>query len=649
MAQNKPPLEADDVSPQRYRQLRGIHRWIALFFPLIAILGSIYYLFHFRPFDIVFVDQGYLYYLISFLLPLVYIYLPAYRKASYDRVPWYDNLIASIAFAIPFYLFLNAFEIGWKAWEVAPPTHVVPLSLIFIIVVIEGIRRAAGLVVAMLCTFFSIYPLFAMHMPLPLTGLNLPWNRIVSFHAMGPEGIIGVPMRVLGSIVIGFLVFAVALQIVGGSKFFLNLALAALGNVRGGAAKVSIFASALFGSISGSVVANVLTTGAFTIPAMKKSGYPPRYAAGIEACASTGGVLMPPIMGATAFVMAEFLGMPYRHIIVTAFVPSVLYYLALFMQVDAVAAKAGLKGIPRESLPSIRQTLKDGWFIIVGMAVLLYVLLVAVREAQAPYIAAAVMIALAMISKKTRLRPGSVIKFLEGNGKVLCELLAINCGIGIIIGSLVLTGAAMGLSGGILRLAGGNLYLLIAFGFIASLILGMGLTITACYVLLALLLAPALIEGGINILAAHMFVMYCGMISFITPPVCVASFTAASLAGAQPMKVGYLAMRLGIAIYFIPFFFVLNPALILQGSPLETLQTISTCLLGVIFISGAMEGYILKLGKVNIFIRPLFFLGGVLLGFPNSLTDFMGIITIVLSICVVLVTKRFSLISKVEV
>lgn len=610
----------------RYRdQGKGIFKLIAVLFPLVAIGALTMYAFHWAPFGVIFVPKGYLYFLIAFLFPLTFLFLPPSAKARRNVVPWYDIVTAALAFSIPFYFFLRAYDIQYGAWEILPPFHMVPLGFIFTILVIEGGRRVAGPIFTVLCALFAIYPLFAANLPGLLEGVNFSLPRTISIYTMGDDGIIGIPMGVGGTILAGFLVFAATLQVVGGGKFFFDSALRILGPVRGGAAKVAVCASAAFGTISGSAVANVVTVGSFTIPQMKKSGYPSHYAGGVEACASTGGVLMPPVMGATAFIMAEFLRIPYSHIIVVAFIPAILYYLGIFLQVDGFAAKAGIKGLPRASLPPLGQTLKDGWFVIPGMFVLLYVLIGLGREYQAAWYATVCLLVLPMIRKKTRTTLTTLVQVLQETGRVLSEVVPVLCAVGLIIGSLLSTGLAFVLGGAALDLSGGNPYFLLVLGAFASFIMGMGLPITPCYIFLALLMAPSLITFGFDPLAVHLFVLYWGMISFITPPVAVAAFAAGSIAEANPMTTGYTAMRIGIAIYFVPFFFVLKPGFMLQGSPWEILHAICSGFLAVFLIGSSAGGYMLKLGKLRMWERPLLILAGFLIGIFSLGIEIIGV------------------------
>lgn len=628
-----------EISAQRYRTLTGPLRWVFIIFSLAGILFAIYQLFHFEFLGIM-VGDGYYYLLVALFLPMFFLIAPRVKKLVNERVPWYDFLFALLSFIGPMYLFFNAYNIIQEGWEVIPPIQLYILGLILMILILEAARRAGGPAFALICLFFTTYALYAQHMPGLLEGYGYGLRRLVGFFTMGTEGLVGLPMRVVGNILIGYMVFAVALQSTGGGKFFLDLASSILGGFRGGPAKMSILASGFFGSISGSSISNVLTTGAITIPTMKRTGYPAHYAGAIEAAASTGGVLMPPIMGVTAFVMAEFLALPYHVICIAAIVPSLLYFGGLFLQIDAYAARTGLKGLPKEELPSVKKTLLGGWFYIIGMLFLVWALIYLHWDAQAPFWASLIILIFCNLKKEARLDWKKMIGFVEGVGKVLAELVALLCAIGAIIGALSLTGVAHSFSTEILALAKGNVAFLLILGAITSFILGMGMTITACYVFLALILAPALVKSGLYPLAVHLFIMYWGMASYITPPVALSAFAAAGLAGSDPMKTGFKAMQLGFVKYFIPFFFVLNPAIVLHGSPLDILVSFILVSIAVISISYTLEGYLPKFGIIPIWLRIILFFGGLCLGFPWLLPRLIGLGLILASLILVIMALR---------
>ena len=429
------------------------------------------------------------------------------------------------------------------------------------VLLMEALRRTGGWSLMLSVLPFSVYPLFAESRWLgPLKGNQSSLDQAVAYHVLSNESLLGIPVQAFAETVIGFLVFGTALMMTGAGKFFINLAFALCGTFRGGAAKVGIFASGLLGMMSGSVVSNVLTAGTMTIPTMKRTGFSPSYAGAIEACASTGAVLAPPVMGATAFVIAQFLNISYAEVAIAAAIPAALYYLALFTQVDAYAARNGLKGLPRAELPSAWATIKEGWYYLLVIALLIVMLLHFKRESHAPFYATALLLVLnQLFSKDTRWTPKTVVDFLELNGRTFVELIAILAGCGLLIGAFSMTGVVSSLANDLLRIAGDNVLLLLAMCAITSLVLGLGLTTTACYIFLAILVAPALEKLGLNRMAVHMFIFYWGMLSAITPPVAIASFAAAGIAGAPAMRTGWESMWVGSIIYFVPFFFVLNP------------------------------------------------------------------------------------------
>lgn len=614
----------------RYRRLTGIPRLISIVLTAAGIGIAIFYVFRFTPCGIVLYDTAYFFILIALLLPLAFLLIPATQKVSGDRIPWYDSLAAALIFGIAFYFFLHAYDIMALSWQVIPPSFVYPMCFILLILLLEGARRVAGPVFAVFALFFAIFPLFAGFMPNPLTGVNFTLPRMITMHTFGGDSILGIPMRVVGTLLMGYMIFAAVLQAIGGGDFFTKLAMSLMGHVRGGPAKVAIVASSLFGTISGSAVANVAIDGGITIPLMRRVGYPAHYAAAVEATASTGGVLMPPVMGATAFLIAEFLQISYSQVALAAVFPSLLYYGAIFFQVDARAAVLGLKGLPRETLPSLKQTLIDGWFYLIALISFIYFLLIRSLEVEAPFYTIILLLALPMIRKATRLGPQHLVSAVEGAARLFAEIMPTLLSVGLIIGALTITGVAGALSSMILEFSGGNLYLLLMLGAATSFILGMGMSITACYIILVLLIAPALIKMGLDPLAVHLFVMYWGMLSYITPPVAVAAFTAAAIAGVSPMKTGYQAMRLGIAMYFVPFFFVLEPSLIGHGPFLKILEYFLTAILGIALISWASEGYALKIGRIGPMMRLFYFIGGGLLFIPKTMAEIIGLSLVVL-------------------
>jgi TRAP transporter 4TM/12TM fusion protein len=571
-------------------------------------------------------NTEYYYALVLVMFPFVFVMFPAGARARMDGVPWYDGVLFALTVAASAYLLMHirrAAELGWEFG--GAPADVVAAGFVMWALLMEGLRRTGGWGLVLSVLPFTLYPLFAGAGWLgPLKGTQSTAAQTSAYHMLSVESLLGIPLQAFAEIVIGFLVFGTALMMTGAGRFFINLSFSLCGTFRGGAAKVCIFASALLGMMSGSIVSNVLTAGTMTIPVMKKTGFRASYAAAIEACASTGAVLAPPVMGATAFVMAQFLNMSYAEVALAAAIPAALYYFGLFMQVDAYAARHGLKGLAREELPRMWDTLKEGWYFVLVIALLVFMMLVMKRESHAPFYATVLLLVLNQLFNRERWTWATAAKFLELNGRTFAELVGILAGCGLLIGAFSLTGVVSSLANDMLRIAGNNALLLLGMTAITSLVLGLGLTTTACYIFLAILVGPALEKVGLNKLAVHMFVFYWGMLSSITPPVAIASFAAAGIAGSPPMQTGWESMRVGSIIYFIPFFFVLNPAFVLQGPFSETLVLTTTCALGIVFICGGIQGYqtwagdLRRTGAFEWPLRILLIAGGMALAAPGG-------------------------------
>jgi len=606
----------------RYRELTIKWRALMAVMTGAATLLAINQIFNFGFFvDVVMLDSRYLYLITGLMLAMVFITFPSHRS-NIDHVPWYDKVIMIVIAIVFAYYAWFAERIVLEAWEYAAPPVGIALALVTWAIVLEAGRRAGGWPIFFIVLVLSAYPMYADMMPAVVAGLGMPIHDVAIFHILGEESLFGIPMQSFAMLVFGFLLFGVALQFTGGGPFFINFAFAILGNMRGGPAKVSIFSSGLMGSMSGGPVTNVLTTGPLSIPAMRRIGFSRQYAAGVEACASTGGVLMPPIMGATAFVMASFLGVSYVTIAIAAIVPSVLYFFGLFMQIDAYAAKHKLEGLPKEELPSVGKVFKEGWYFIAVFVTLIFMLVWMQREATAPFIATGLLLVINQFTNH-RMDLKKFMELVAAAGRLMAELAGILAAIGLIIGALAVTGMAGTLANDLVYLAGDNVLVLLIMGALTSFVLGIGMTVTAAYIFLAIVLAPALINAGLDPLASHMFIMYWGMLSFITPPVALAAFAAATVAQVSAMRAGFEAMRLGAIIYFIPFFFVFNPALLLQGSFAEGALVITTALIGVLFISAALQGYLLGFGSlgqrgIGLAVRAVMALAGLTLAIPGG-------------------------------
>lgn len=608
-----------------YRPLSGWLKGVVVVLTFLSLILAINQLFNLQFFvGLVLLDNTYLYALAGIFIAVAFLIFPAGKRAPMDRAPWYDLVLAAATLCVSAWFGWNGNRILAEGWEYAAPDLATALSFLFLFLILEATRRAGGFLLFCVVFVFALYPAFADKLPGPISGYPQPLPDTVAYHIISTESSFGIPMTAFGQLVVGFVVFGAALQQTGAGAFFNNLALGLVGWLRGGAAKVAIFASGLMGSVSGSVVSNVLTTGVVSIPAMKRTGFSSPYAAGVEACASTGGVLMPPVMGTTAFVMASFLGMPYAEIAVAAAIPSLLYYFGLFVQIDAYAARRGLAGIPRAELPRLGATVREGWYYIAVFAVLIAFLLLLRQETLAPFYATAILLVINQLVPRHRLDWQGVVDLFFGMGRGLAELVAVLAGVGLIIGAFSATGLAGTLANDLVFLAGDETLVLLVMGALTSFVFGMGMTVTACYIFLAIVLAPALSAQGLDPLAVHLFMLYWGMVSFITPPVSLGAFAAATLARTNPIRAGFEAMRLGSIIYFVPFFFVLNPALIGRGSAYDIVMTTATAFIGIFFVGAALQGYAAGFGIIRnnvpgILARALLFLGGLAFAAPGNI------------------------------
>lgn len=577
-------------------------------------------------------ENRYLYLLLAAFFSLTFLVFPATKRGrGRAGVPWYDGVLFLAALGVSSYFAWNAERIVREAWEFTAPMYAVWVGVALWLLLLEAARRTGGPTLMVVVFLASLYPVVAGRMPGPIRGLDQSFPNTIRYHTMGVEAVLGIPMRVFGTLFVGFIVFGVALQATGGGRFFTNLALAALGKFRGGPAKVSIAASALFGSMSGSAISNVLSTGQATIPIMTRSGFHREGAAAVEANASSGGTVMPPVMAATAFLMASILGVPYVQVAAAAAVPIILYFVSLFLQLDAYAARNRIRGLERAEIPSVGRTLKEGWVYLFAFGLLIYMLVGLRREAHAPFYATAALVVLVMLRRETRWTPRQAVDFLVSAGRLLAELVAILAAVGLLIGSLALTGLGGTLSSDLILLAGGNVLLLVLLGALACFILGTGMTITAAYVFLAITMAPALVAEGMNPMAVHLFILYWASLSNVTPPVGLAVVAAAGVAGSRLMPTMLESVRFAAVKYALPFFFIYSPVLVLQdATPLSFARVATSALVGLGLVAYALQGYLPWVGStsntaVGYAARGLLVLAGLLLAVPAPVTTVTGV------------------------
>jgi TRAP transporter 4TM/12TM fusion protein len=580
------------------RPLRGAARIVFAVAAVLTTCLALNQLLNLQLFvGIVFIENRYLYLLAATLFPLIFLVFPAHKTAE-SATPWYDWLIAGLVCLLLLWFASRAEYILSEGWEYGAPALAKVCAALLWLAILEGLRRTTGWPMTIIVTLVSLYPVVAGAIPNPFNGNPQPLSDTLAYHLISSESAFGIPMRAFAEIVIGFIIFGVALNHTGGGRFFNDLAFALVGRLRGGAAQVGIISSALQGSISGSVISNVITSGVVTIPAMKRTGFRADYAGAVEAVSSTGAVLMPPVMGSTAFVMASFLGKSYGEIALAATIPGLLFYLALMLQVDGYAARRGLGGMAAAELPPLSTVMKEGWFFIPVFVLLVFLMVSLQEEALAPFIATALLLVINQALPRHRMSFAQLVDFSVAVARDLAALIAILLAVGFVIGALSVTGLAGTLANDLVYLAGGAPLALLVMGAITSFIFGMGMTVTASYIFLAIVLAPPLIKAGLDPLAVHLFIMYWGMVSYITPPVALATFAAAPLAGVSPMRIGLQSVRLGTAIYLVPFCFVLNPALLFKGDAATVMLAIGAAVAGIAVIAAALQGYVLGLGPI---------------------------------------------------
>jgi TRAP transporter 4TM/12TM fusion protein len=506
------------------------------------------------------------------------------------------------------------------------PREVVLTGLVIILLTLEALRRATGLALPLIVVTFISYAVAGHVIPGPFAAQQTSWDVVAGFLAFDANALPGGPLLIICNIVISFVFFGNLLRVTGGAEFFAELAQTLMGRYRGGPAKVAVAGSALFGSISGSAVANVAATGVITIPMIRKSGYSAESAAAIEAVSSTGGQLLPPVMGAAAFLMADFLRITYAEIVIAALIPGILYYVSLFIRVDLLAGRDGYAGLDANETGNIRD-LAGGWFFVLPfIALVLALFQFNLYPQSAAIVASVVLVASAAIFsyRGERPNPAKIAEAIRATGFVVFELILICAGAGIVIGVLANSGLGFTFTNSLFLLGSGSPILLLLLAAAVCIILGMGLPTLGVYVLLATLVAPGLVEVGIAPIAAHLFVLYYGMMSMITPPVAVAAFTAAGMAGADPMRTAMNSIKTGWLAYIIPFAFVFSPGLTMNGTPGLITITVVTFVVGIFLISIAMTGYFLRpIGPVT---RVVTCLAGLLLWIPVNSFAYAAIV-----------------------
>lgn len=539
-------------------------------------------------------------------LTYAFVYYPSYKgnkKALRKTFGVIDAILAIATIAVVLYILRDPNALMYRVSKANANTLDLVFGTIAMILSLEAARRTIGLGLPIIALVFFAYAMWGNYLPGMIASKGYSFRRVISF-IFSVEGIYGSPTASSAQYVFLLIIFGAFLGYSGTGEFFMKLAMKLAGHARGGPAKVAVISSGLFGSISGSAVANVMGTGVFTIPLMKKTGYKPHFAGAVEAVASTGGQIMPPVMGSGAFIMAELIGYKYSQIALGALLPAILYYLSILLMVDFEAAKSGLLGVDTSHMDAAKKILKQGWNLLVPLIILIVCLaffqFTVARSATLAILATIIACAL---KKETRMNFKTILDGFETGVLRSVSVICAVASAGVAIGCIMLTGVGAKFAFAVLTLAHNNLFLTLLMSGLAATILGMGLPTVAAYIISASLLASSLVQLGIPIFAAHMFLLYYSILSQITPPVALAAYAAGNIADANPNKVGFTAMRLGVIAFIIPFFFVYGPALLMIGTPLEIIEASITSLIGCFFLAVGLEGWLVE--KINIPCRIL--------------------------------------------
>ncbi|MBO8159904.1 TRAP transporter permease [Thermosyntropha sp.] len=607
----------------QYDRESDFRRYGGFFKLVVAVIAVCFSLFHiytgiFGTLDAILQRAVHL----SFAMALVFLLYPGRKSWSRQDLHLIDGILAVIAAAIPLYIVVFYQELVLRAGM--PTVTDIIVGAIGILMVLEAARRVVGWPIVTIAVLFLLYAYAGPYMPGAFAHRGVNLDQIVSHLYFTTEGVFGIPLGVSSTFIFLFILFAAYLEKTGLGQFFIDLANALAGWARGGPAKVAVISSGLMGTISGSSVANVAGTGSLTIPMMKKLGYKPEFAGAVEAAASTGGQLMPPIMGAAAFLMAEFVGVPYIEVVKAAIVPALLYFTGIMLGVHLEARKNGMEGIPRSELPKAGEVLKERGHLAIPLIAIIYLLVKGFSPMKAALWAIALSIVAAMLKPSTRLSLRDIVKGLEDGARSALGVIIACAAAGIIIGVVTKTGLGLKLGSALIDLANGNLLLTLIFTMITSIILGMGVPTTANYVITSTIAAPAVIGLGVPLLAAHMFAFYFGIIADVTPPVALAAFAGSGIARSNPMKTGINAAKLAIAAFIVPYIFVMSPVLLMINAHLsQVLLAVLTAVVGMIGVAAAVSGYFVTYGRF--YDRIIFFIGGLLMISPGLRTDILGL------------------------
>ena len=582
---------------------------------------------------------------LGFGLALVYLLYPTRKSWSRTKVHPLDVVLAILGAAAPAYILIEYQQLVLRSGLV---TNVdLAVGLVGILLVVEATRRVVGLPMVTVVVLFLAYAFAGPYMPGVLAHRGLTVSQLVGHLYFTTEGIFGIPLGVSSTFIFLFILFGAYLESTGLGKFFIDLANSIAGWASGGPAKVAVLSSGLMGTVSGSSVANVVGTGSLTIPMMKKLGYHKNFAGAVEAAASTGGQLMPPVMGAAAFLMAEFVGVPYIEIVKAAVIPALLYFTGVWLGVHFEAKRSNLKGLPRDQLPKMGQLLMERGHLAIPLVVIVYLLVTGYTPMRAALVAIVLSILCSALRKSTRMKPIEIVRGLDKGARNVLSVLVACASAGIVIGVVTKTGVGLKLASGLLTLSGGLLLPTMFFTMITAIVLGMGVPTTANYVITSTIAAPAIIQMGVPVLAAHMFVFYFGIIADVTPPVALAAFAGAGIAGGNALRTGVNAAKLAIAAFIIPYMFVLSPVILMIDATIPGLvMTTLTAIIGMVALSSALIGYLAD--NCRIYERIILAAGGLLLIDPGAVTDLTGIALFAIVLVLQLKRKKNRAATQVE-
>ncbi len=561
---------------------------------------------------------------------LIWLFFPVSPRLRENRIALWTDIVFVVLTLLNMVYVFHSFATYDQRVGLPATTLDLILGSIILLFTLEAARRTSGLAFPLIIIGFILFALLGPYIPEPFDHAGLSIPRFIAAFFLTLEGVYGFITGVSANYILIFIVLAAIIRNTAAVQFIMEFALSIVGTVRGGPAKMAVVASSMMGMITGSSIANVAGVGSFTIPLMKKIGYRPEFAGGVEATSGMGAQIMPPVMGGSVFIMMEILGVPYWHICVAAFPMAFLYYIGVFIAVDYEAVRRGLVGLPRKDLPSLFKTLQWGWFLILPIVVLIYMLVQGVTPQRAGFTAIVTGLITGVISKRDRLNWKKLFEALEAGAKDSLIVVGLVGGASLIQGIVSVTGLGLQLSNILIELSGGNLFFLLVLTAIASLILGTGLPVIVCYTLLSMLVAPALIKMGVYPMAAHLFIFYYGVLEAITPPVAPDAFVAGGIAGADPLKVAIEAMLIAAPIYLIPFFFVYNPTFILQGSytVLEFIWIYFTGIMGVYALGSGFQGFMLYKTKLNVIERGILVVTALFLIAPLKWESFIALLVL---------------------